>query len=101
MRFGVKLMAAKWRVGSSDRFGVSVGFSGTTGGGGMARIEDRDDALKALARMIVYARNEATRLQVSDAALLLEYAEDAVVLRDRSRDGGTPDEPPPSPVVHH
>ena len=68
----------------------------------MARFDDREDALKALHRMIVYVRDEATRLRIADAALLLEYAEDAVVLRDRARsDDPLRDERPRGPLVQH
>lgn len=44
----------------------------------MADDGGRDVEMKALARMIAYARGEAVWLRLSDVALLLAQAEDAV-----------------------
>ena len=44
----------------------------------MANRDDDDAAMKALGRLIAYARGEAVRLRVMDAALLLEHAEDVM-----------------------
>ena len=46
----------------------------------MANRDDDNAALTALARLIAYARGEAVRLRVMDAALLLEHAEDAIAV---------------------
>lgn len=46
----------------------------------MANRDDDNAALKALARLIAYARGEAVRLRVMDAALLLEHAEDVIAV---------------------
>ena len=68
----------------------------------MTSFDDRETALKALHRMVVYVRNEASRLRVADVALLLGYAEDAIMLRDCER-GEEPvhDARPRTPGVQH
>ena len=68
----------------------------------MNDFDDSETALKALHRMVVYVRNEAARLRVADAALLLGYAEDAIMLRDRERsEEPAHDNQRRGPVVQH
>ena len=68
----------------------------------MASFEDREEAVRALRRMIVYVRDEAMRLRIADVALLLGYAEDAVVTRPATRSEDFAHDGSPSvPIVHH
>ena len=45
----------------------------------VSKLEDYDNSVKALHRMIAYIRDEAMRLRIADVAILLERAEDAVI----------------------
>ncbi len=46
----------------------------------MANRDDDNAALKALARLIAYARGEAVRLRAVDVALLLGHAEEVIAV---------------------
>ena len=62
-------------AGRSGRVPMSGGHQGRVC---VADRDDDDAALRALARMIAYAREEALRLRITDAAVLLEHADEAV-----------------------